>query len=314
MGRKKLTYEFVRDYIKNEGYELLSEEYKGALSYIMIRCDKGHVYEAPWNSFKRGHRCHECSVDKYRLTHEYIEEYISKFGYKLLSKYKGNHKLMKIECDKGHKYKVSWNNFKQGVRCAKCNFNNNKGKNCQSWKCGKEATWYNTYAHKIDWIEEVRRDPENNDLLQVRCTESSCRKWFNPTLNQVTSRVGALNNCTGGENSFYCSDECKKNCSIFNQKLYPKGFKNNEDTSRIEEWAEMVKERDGYVCKICGSKENLRAHHYESIWSNPIESADLDMGVTLCKKCHLGKAHKDIGCRFIDLTRKSLCREVEKKE
>ena len=29
-------------------------------------------------------------------------------------------------------------------------------------------------------------------------------------------------------------------------------------------------------------------------------SADIDIGITLCKSCHK-KAHKEIGCRFVDM-------------
>lgn len=53
-----------------------------------------------------------------------------------------------------------------------------------------------------------------------------------------------------------------------------------------DEWYELREkcfERDEYVCRLCGSSENLQAHHlsYERLGMN--ELSDL---VTLCRKCH----------------------------
>ena len=70
----------------------------------------------------------------------------------------------------------------------------------------------------------------------------------------------------------------------------------------------MIKERDNYECQICSSKENIEAHHIESIYNNPIESLDLDNGVTLCKECHRQKIHKDINCSTYDLRKDNICK------
>jgi len=322
LGTKKLTYEFVKEQFEQEGYQLISKEYINAHTRLNFICNNNHEHSINWNNFKNGQRCRICSTikisKKLRHTYEFIKEQFEKEGYILLSKtYHNSNKKLKYRCNNNHISYTSYDNFKAGHRCKKCSFKNRSGFNSHLWKGGVvelNLPLYNTFMHRISWIEEVRRDPDNYNLLQVKCSETNCQKWFTPKRSEVNRRINVLKRYDGGEGRFYCSEECKANCSIYHQKDYPKGFKNNEDTSRIKEWSEMVKERDGYVCKICGSKENLRAHHYESIWFNPIESADLDMGVTLCKKCHIGKAHKDIGCRFIDQTRKSLCREVEKKE
>jgi len=60
-----------------------------------------------------------------KLTIEYIELYIEKEGYKLKSReYRHSLKKLDLICDKGHLYKVTWSNFKQGCRCSICsNYN-----------------------------------------------------------------------------------------------------------------------------------------------------------------------------------------------
>ena len=157
---------------------------------------------------------------------------------------------------------------------------------------------YNTFAHQISYAEEVRQDPENEQLLQVKCTY--CKEWFNPTSQSVITRIMALEGKIKGELKFYCSNGCKKLCPIHWQKKYPKNQKPYVSRPLQKEWADMVKERDEYKCIKCGSTENLIAHHIEGIQWNPIESADIDIGVTLCKKCE-GEVHKQEGCRYIDL-------------
>jgi len=67
----------------------------------------------------------------------------------------------------------------------------------------------------------------------------------------------------------------------------------------------MVKERDNDICQICG-KEGKIAHHIEGLNVNPIMSADIDMGITLCRKCDK-IAHSNIGCRYIDLQKENIC-------
>lgn len=62
-------------------------------------------------------------------------------------------------------------------------------------------------------------------------------------------------------------------------------FDNYKEFLKTEEWkqiAQMVKERDGHKCVICGSTENLNAHHigYDG---DCLDENDI---VTLCNRCH----------------------------
>ena len=62
-------------------------------------------------------------------------------------------------------------------------------------------------------------------------------------------------------------------------------FENYNEFLKTDEWkqiAQMVKERDGYKCVICGSTENLNAHHigYDG---DRMDENDI---VTLCNRCH----------------------------
>jgi hypothetical protein len=57
-----------------------------------------------------------------RLSHSQVSDYISGYGYKLISDtYNNAHDLLDVMCDKGHTYKVRLYNFKIGKRCPVCN-------------------------------------------------------------------------------------------------------------------------------------------------------------------------------------------------
>jgi len=144
----KLTYEFVKDFIEKEGYKLLSDSYINSRTKLLLECDKGHQYKAPFYTFKAGQRCIICS-GKQKHTYEYIKEYIKKEGYTLLSDTYINVKTkLSIQCDKGHQYEAPFNAFQMGRRCPICNSNS------QSSKAEREIQ---NYVESLD-IQIVRND------------------------------------------------------------------------------------------------------------------------------------------------------------
>ena len=46
------------------GHELLSTEFKSAISDLKFKCPEGHKFEVNWNSFQQGYRCPYCSNHK----------------------------------------------------------------------------------------------------------------------------------------------------------------------------------------------------------------------------------------------------------
>lgn len=63
------------------------------------------------------------------------------------------------------------------------------------------------------------------------------------------------------------------------------------------EWKRLVKERDGYICQICGTDEVLQVHHIYS-WQNfPDKRFEIENGITLCRTCHW-ETHKKYGMDY----------------
>jgi len=159
---------------------------------------------------------------------------------------------------------------------------------------------YNTYAPQIDWCEKIRRDPDNYNWLQVKC--SYCGKWYNPRSVEVKSRIQALNGAIAGEARLYCSPGCKKLCPIYGHVTKSAEETGTKQLSREvqPELRQMVFERDDWTCQKCGGVKRLQCHHKEGIRWAPLESADIAMCITYCVSCHK-KAHKKEGCSYYEM-------------
>ena len=178
------------------------------------------------------------------------------------------------------------------------------------------AAKYDQYYDKISFCyeeDEIRRDPKNQDLLQVRCKNAACREWFNPINRQMQHRVRSIDGKEPGDQHLYCSDECKETCAIYGQTKYPKGFNPSKsgsgDRPGQAEFREMVIDRDGLVCEKCGKTKEEHpeltfvCHHIIPVKVDPIQSADIDNGIILCEDCH-NWIHANIpGCGYLELSR-----------
>jgi hypothetical protein len=157
---------------------------------------------------------------------------------------------------------------------------------------------YDTYAHQIAFADDIRRNGQDPNVLEARC--AYCGKWFVPSVGAVRLRRDALVGNSHGEGRLYCSEECKHECPIFYQMKYPKGVKPSTAREAQPALRQMVFERDGWLCQRCGKTDSLHCHHITGVKQNPIESADIDNCITLCKECHK-KAHSTKGCWYSDL-------------
>lgn len=161
---------------------------------------------------------------------------------------------------------------------------------------------YSTYMPQIYFAEKCRQSPSDKNILEVKC--KYCDKWFIPTTIQVYERIRCLNG-NASEGYMYCSHECKSECPIFHQISYPKGFKPSTSREVQSELRQMRFKLDNYTCQKCNKHQDeldvgLHCHHLEGIRWDPIESADLDKVITLCKSCHI-EVHKKEGCGYHDM-------------
>ena len=175
---------------------------------------------------------------------------------------------------------------------------------------------YDTFAPQISYAEEIRALPSDPRILQCRCVW--CNVWYSPQHSAVRSRINALNGKEGPgtEMRLYCSDECKNLCPNYWVKpdqqmmrdkfMNGKGIDHREFSREVQpQLRKLVFARDNWVCIKCGSTKSLHCHHIEGINWAPLESADVDMCMTVCKRCHK-KIHKIEGCSYVDMR----CKEI----
>jgi len=126
-GHNKLSYEYVYDLFKENGYSLKSKEYKNNSSKLEVVCPKGHTWYVSLASFKSGNRCPYCYSlvrgQKRRLSFSDVRKFFEKEGYQLLSdesEYKTVETKLRYKCPNGHYRSITFHNFKSGQRCPEC--------------------------------------------------------------------------------------------------------------------------------------------------------------------------------------------------
>jgi len=215
----------------------------------------------------------------------------------------GSRRLWLCKCDCGKEHTVRANNLKEGkTKSCGCEQGLTGEKN-PKWIGGKSTISFDTYADQIQFAEEVRRSPDNNAILEVRCTY--CGRWFRPSLSQASQRIRVLYGQKGntGECRLYCSQNCKTSCPTYRKKYWPEGYKPATSREVQPQLRQMRLEIDDYTCQKCEKtidEAELHCHHYTGTVQNPIESADVDNTITLCKQCHKW-VHTQEGCRYFEL-------------
>ena len=118
---KKLTYEFVKSKFEEEGYELLSTEYRGVRYKLKYKCPGGHLHQIGFSEWKKGQRCPYCAIDKLKLHYEDVKAVIEAEGYTLISKeYVNKRTNLDLVCRAGHTTSMTFSNWQYGFRCKYC--------------------------------------------------------------------------------------------------------------------------------------------------------------------------------------------------
>ncbi|MBF0233474.1 MAG: HNH endonuclease [Desulfamplus sp.] len=179
-------------------------------------------------------------------------------------------------------------------------------KQCEGKKNRKSSMKYIFYEsdifQRLSEYEDVRVDPKDSKLGQVKCTY--CGKWINIKYTNAKARIYSCENINVGESRIYCEgDQCREACPTYKQQFYPKGFKPNSSREVDPLIRQMCMDRDNYQCQKCdatGEGVTLHAHHIQPYAQNKILGNDVDNVITLCKQCH-NEIHLQDGCKYHEL-------------
>ncbi len=156
---------------------------------------------------------------------------------------------------------------------------------------------FNSYAHNLTVDESPKIG--KNGMLMVRCAQ--CGEYFYPTRQDVRNRVQALKGNATGECRLYCSKECKILCPIYNKQTLPEGHSPEKFLKRanVQEFRNMVLERDNYLCVYCGNPAT-EVHHKVPVGINYVLENDIDNAESTCDECHT-KEHVDGEYTYIQI-------------
>lgn len=162
--KKQITIEYIKDFSIKRGYECLSDYYINNNTKLLFKCNNGHKFEIIWRSFQSGIGCKLCK----KYDYNYVKSYIESFNYILLEKnYLSNKHNLLIQCPKGHKYRTTFDNFKnKGYRCKQCFHIYNSGKNSYNWNPDRTRNIRRSYlSFDLKKINILKDDPNYNNYI-----------------------------------------------------------------------------------------------------------------------------------------------------
>jgi len=302
ISQRHTNHQFIKKAKSVHGgkYDYSLVEYKNNRTKVKIICPIHGVFEQTPNHHLQGKGCKKCGVinrsnKRKKSTEQFIIDaycvHGDRYNYKLVE-YKNRNTKVNIICPIHGVFEQRPYHHLQGKGCKKCHTS----------YTSNNIPKYDRYKPQLQpYGIECRRNKEDSNVLEVKCMY--CGRWYMPKLSSVKNKIQSINGTGGGESNLYCSDECKRACPTYKQHLYPKDFKLNTSREVQPALRKLVLERDNYTCQKCDSTDKeLHCHHYEGIEVNPIESADMDICITLCKDCH-NEIHKSDKCGIKDYKR-----------
>lgn len=153
---KKLTYEYVKKFIKENGCELLSQEYINSRAKLEIKCKCGNIFFTSFDQFKNQNKrqCDDCGMknlkNKKKADYNKIIEFVTNNSKSTLitaeDEYINEKQKLHFKCECGTDFWVNFSDFKfSKIRVCK--------------ECGK----VNYNLHKRIKYEVIKNTIENNN-------------------------------------------------------------------------------------------------------------------------------------------------------
>lgn len=112
--------ETIRKSFINQEYILKTGQLVNGTNKLKYTCPKGHHHSVTWSNWEQGRRCPYCS-GVIKKTIGPLKIILAAEKYTMLStKYINAHSKLYVECPNGHRYYVTWNNWRNGKRCPSC--------------------------------------------------------------------------------------------------------------------------------------------------------------------------------------------------
>ncbi|ARQ95018.1 HNH endonuclease [Bacillus phage Flapjack] len=291
MARLKITIEYLKDYYKEHGCTLLTEEYTNRYDKYTFICPCGNKHSSSFDSFnKHQKKCKACyskerserrkfkKSDVIKILEDKGLTYVShKYDYKNNSSRK--YTLVSYTCKNGH---LSEDIYLHTI---------NDGKYC-CMKCmpdiigDQKRLSFDDVKNLVESFDMGILSTEYKTLhvpIHVRCT---CGNEYYPPLASIL-----LGHKCG------CGKRVGENHHNYNHDLTDEERHDKRMYPEYRQWIKDVYERDNYTCQKCKSVGGcLHAHHIYGYAKYKDKRTDINNGVTLCEDCHK-EFHSTYGLR-----------------
>lgn len=197
MGIRR-NFEYIYNAFKNEGCLLLEIEFINSKHKMRYICSCGNESLICWNNFQQGYRCANCGGNK-KLSQEYVNQTFLDAGCECLDIYKNMDTPLKYKCVCGNISKITFGNFKKGVRCLNCRNKNNSGINNNKWNPNREQiklnkkirTFSRSLIHNCLKSIKIKKESKTEELLGYNIkqllehlqTDPNFNEWKNDSYN-----------------------------------------------------------------------------------------------------------------------------------
>jgi 5-methylcytosine-specific restriction endonuclease McrA len=258
---RKLTFEYVKNYFKEQGCELLEKEYINNSTKMRYKCNCGEASEISFGEFKRGGRCMKCGIkkrtNKNRLTFKYVYNFFKEQKCELLEKtYINSRTPIRYRCECKNISKINFYDFKQGGRCFKC-----RGIEKHTLKYVKK--YFNDNNCLL--LEKIYKN--SNTPMKYRCNCGNISKIsFNHFKNGKRCKKCGIEKMRKKRQFSY--NEVKKHFNNNNCRLLEKTYKNSNTPMKYQcNCGNISKIRFsnfklGERCKKCGIEKNSGKNNY----------------------------------------------------
>ena len=121
-GNSRLSIEIIDSILIDNGWQLEPNQiYTNSKSRLWMICPNKHKVNIEWSHWQQKQKCLDCA-GYIRINLEYIESELINERYTLEPNqvYINNTAPLHYVCPNGHKMQFTWNNWKNGGRCAIC--------------------------------------------------------------------------------------------------------------------------------------------------------------------------------------------------
>jgi hypothetical protein len=241
--QKKIQFSDVESIVIEKGGKVISCEGIKSKDKITIDCGKNHICYTTIANLRRGRWCRKCSFKNRRtVTIEKIKTLVENKGGKLLSDtYIGCHNHLKVACEKGHVWEITYANLSSGKWCRYCSGRLTiKNAQQEALKRGGEllSSTYKNYK----------------DILQWRCSNGHV---FYKSLEHVRQNRGFCSKCdTPWRSEEICRNFLEELFEYKFVKYRPSWLRNNNGKQL---------ELDGYCKELNIAFEHNGIYHYKPI-------------------------------------------------